>query len=88
MRRSLFWTSWVLAALYLVALTIFAVGRYGLFGAQPDPLAGIFLVPLGLPWSLLTGWLPITLQPYAAILAPLINVFILRWLGRTPAAGR
>ena len=40
------------AALYLLALGLFAIGTLGLFGNERDPLAAVFLLPLGLPWQL------------------------------------
>jgi hypothetical protein len=39
----------VFAIPYALAFTPFAVGWLGLFGVAPDPLAGVFLIPLGLP---------------------------------------
>jgi hypothetical protein len=38
---------------YAVALVALVVGVFGLFGAERDPLAAVFLVPLGMPW---TSW--------------------------------
>jgi len=78
MRRLLLWLSWMFAAAYFAALIFFIVDRFGLFGAEPDPLAGLFLIPLGLPWTFLSDALPTAAQPAAAILAPLINLAILR----------
>jgi len=42
----------VFLALYLIALALLLVGTLGLFGAERDPLSGVFLVPLGVPWRL------------------------------------
>lgn len=78
MKRFFLWLSWIFAAVYFLALMIFAIGRFGLFGAESDPLAGVFLIPLGLPWNFLADALPVVAQPAAAVLAPLINVAILR----------
>jgi len=39
----------VLAGLYILALALFAIGTFGLFGNEPGPLAGVYLLPLGLP---------------------------------------
>jgi len=75
----------IFAAFYLLALALLLVGTYGLFGAEQDPLAGIFLLPLGLPWTLVTGRLPEALMPYGAALAPALNLVVLvlicRWVG-------
>lgn len=79
MRRVLLWLSWIFGAIYVMALTIFAIGVFGLFGVEPDPLAGIFLIPLGLPWTFLADWLPDGTRPLAAIFAPLVNLLLLLW---------
>lgn len=67
------------ALLYLAALCLLAVGTFGLFGNERDPLAGVFLMPLGLPWNLLFDRLPDPLLPWLGAGAPLIN-FIVLWL--------
>lgn len=72
--------SWVFALAYAVALGLFLIGTFGIFGAERDPLAGIFLVPLGLPWIFFADYLPSGMQPLVAIFAPLLNLGILRWL--------
>ena len=63
--------------LYLGALALLAIGTFGLFGAERDPLAGVFLVPLGLPWNLI----PLSEAGGVLLLvglgAPLINLGIL-----------
>ena len=65
------------AALWLAALGLLAIGTWG---SDPDPLAGVFLVPLGLPWNLVVG------GAFWAILCPSINLALLallcRWLSR------
>ena len=68
--------------LYLVALALFAIGTFGLFDAEADPLAGVFILPLGLPWTLVTGNLPDGIRPWAAIASPLLNLSIMIWLCR------
>ncbi len=35
--------------LWLLAIAILLIGQFGLFGQERDPLAGVFLVPLGCP---------------------------------------
>ena len=74
-----------LAVAYLLALALFAIGTLGLFGSEPDPLAGVFLIPLGLPWTLFIDDLaPESLWPWLAALTPVINLLIVfaicRWL--------
>lgn len=58
----------VFAAAFLFALVILAMGTFGWFGAKKDPLSGIFLIPLGLPWN---GILPAT--PAVGLLSPVLN---------------
>jgi hypothetical protein len=72
---------WAFLALYVAALAIYLVGTLGLFGQQPDPLSGAFLMPLGLPWNLLLDRLAGP-SAAAAALAPLVNLAILYWLWR------
>ena len=66
----------VLAGLYVVALLLFLVGTFGLFGSDSGPLAGIFLVPLGLPWNRMIDIFPEPLWPWLAAAAPLVNIAI------------
>lgn len=61
-------------ALYLLALIIALPGTFGLFGIETDPLAGVFLIPLGLPWNLLIDAFPAPLWPWLAAAAPLLNL--------------
>ena len=70
------WAFFVFVGLYAVALFLLAVGTFGWFGQEKAPLSGVFLMPLGLPWTIIAdrlgfgGWL-------AAVLAPAINAAIL-----------
>lgn len=70
------WAFFVFVGLYAVALFLLAVGTFGWFGQEKDPLSGVFLMPLGLPWTIIAdrlgfgGWL-------TAVLAPAINAAIL-----------
>jgi hypothetical protein len=73
------------ALLYFAALGLFAVGTLGLFGAARDPLAGVFLIPLGLPWVFLLDGLPEPALPWAGALAPAVNLLLLRALCRALA---
>ena len=63
--------------LYALALGLFIIGTFGLFGSPSGPLAGVFLVPLGLPWNLLLDVFPEPLWPTLAALAPALNLIIL-----------
>ena len=38
-----------------VCARAFSVGTWGWLGAERDPLSGIFLIPLGMPWTLFMG---------------------------------
>ena len=73
---------WVLIALYAAALFIWAVGTFGWFGQERDPLSAVFLVPLGLPWTILAGGASDAVLPWIGGLAPIVNIAILRWLAQ------
>jgi hypothetical protein len=75
------WVFLGFVGLYAAALVLLAIGTFGLFGQEQDPLSGIFLMPLGLPWSLLGSKVGLG-GPLFAILAPAINAAILFWLWR------
>jgi hypothetical protein len=78
----------IFATLYLAAIGLFLVGRFGLFGSSQGPLAGIFLVPLGLPWILMIEGVPQAALPWIGALAPLLNMALIaalcRFLRRSP----
>ena len=76
------WVIRIVGVLYLVSLALFLIGTFGLFGQERDPLAGVFLVPFGLPWILWTGGFPELWLPWLAALAPLLNLAILTMLCR------
>jgi hypothetical protein len=77
---------WLFAILYAGALALLAVGTFGLFGSERDPLAGVFLIPLGMPWNGLIDLAPEALWPWLAMAAPAVNLAILwgacRWFRR------
>ncbi|MBY6014982.1 hypothetical protein KUV75_08700 [Qipengyuania gaetbuli] len=73
------WVFIVFVVLYVVALFLLAVGTFGWFGQAQDPLSGVFLMPLGLPWNILGDKIGLT-GAWLAILAPAINAAILYWL--------
>ncbi len=71
------------AVAYMVALGLLLVGTFGLFGQERDPLSGVFLMPLGLPWNLFFDSASDTLKPWLASLAPALNLALLWLLCRT-----
>ena len=70
------------AVLYVTAFALFLIGTYGWFGSPQGPLAGIFLIPLGLPWILWIDGLPSTVWPAAAVAMPALNLLLLWGLCR------
>jgi hypothetical protein len=77
----------VFAVLYAAALAIFLIGSFGLFGQPRDPLAGAFLIPLGLPWNLAVDTAPEPLWPWLAAAAPTLNILLLVGLCRFGRSG-
>ncbi len=71
---------WGFGLAYVLALLLFLVGTFGWFGSGTGPLAGVFLVPLGLPWNHLLDWAPDRLRAVLAAAAPLLNLAILKAL--------
>ena len=65
------------SVLYALAVGLFIIGTFGLFGSPSGPLAGVFLVPLGLPWNLVVDLFPEPLWQTLAVLAPALNLTIL-----------
>lgn len=76
------WTILVGCVLYLAALAVLLIGTYGLFGQERDPLSGVFLLPLGLPWTLMLGHVGDVVAPWLAALAPLLNLSVLALICR------
>lgn len=80
------WLIRIFALLYLCALALLIIGIFGLFGQEQDPLAGVFLIPFGLPWVLALDVLPEPLLPWGAVLAPVVNIVLLslmcRWFSQ------
>jgi len=66
----------VFIGLYAIALALFVIGTFGLFGSESGPLAGFFLVPLGLPWIMMLDVLPDDTLPWLAAASPLVNLCI------------
>ena len=63
--------------LYLAVLALQGISALGWFGFAPKPLAGVFLVVIGLPWTLAAAWFPDSVQPLVAALAPLATLVLL-----------
>ena len=72
----------LLALLYVVALAIWQIGRYGLFGQERDPLAAVYLIMLGMPWVRAADMAGEAMAPMLAALAPLVNILIVAVLCR------
>lgn len=72
----------IFALLYLLAVVILIIGTFGLMGQDQDPLSGVFLLPLGLPWALWLDGLSEPLKTWAGALAPLPNLLLLGVLCR------
>ena len=70
------WAVIIFTLLYALAMLLLAIGTFGWFGQERDPLSGVFLVPLGLPWNWLGDKAGLT-GPVLAILAPAVNAAIL-----------
>ena len=73
------WVFWIFAALYAGAFLLFLIGTFGWFGQEQDPLAGVFLIPLGWPWNLLGDRMGLA-GPALGLLSPAVNLGILFWL--------
>lgn len=82
MSRPCRWMVFGFAGLYAAAFALFLIGNYGWFGSPQGPLAGVFLVPLGLPWILWIDGLPESLRPASAAAAPVLNLLLLWGLCR------
>ena len=78
----------ILFLLYLIALILFVVGTFGLFGSPQGPLAGVYLIPLGLPWVVMLDGVSESAGPWLAALAPLLNILVLLTICRLIAAHR
>lgn len=77
------WVIAVFGVAYVGALAIYLIAEFGLFSQPRDPLGGVFLIPLGLPWNRLVDMAPEGLWPWLAAAAPVINLLLLvaicRW---------
>ncbi len=72
------------ALLWALAVFLLLVGTFGWFGQPRDPLSGVFLVILGMPWSLV----PISYGLAIGALLPGLNLVLLFVLCRGPGRWR
>lgn len=70
----------VFGLLWMAAVALLLVGTLGWFGAEKDPLSAVYLLPLGLPWNLFLDALPDWAMLWGGVLAPGINLLLLRLL--------
>ncbi|MCB2051875.1 MAG: hypothetical protein KDE63_10640 [Novosphingobium sp.] len=76
---------WAYAVICIAAFIILALGSPALAGGDADPLSGVFVFLLSLPWILLTdlfGEVSLVVIIVCAIGAMLLNFLILRRLVR------
>ena len=67
----------VFGLLWILAIAIFIIGQFGLFGQERDPLAGVFLIPLGFPWNRVIELAPEASWPWLAAAMPMVNLILL-----------
>ena len=72
----------ILLAIYLLALALFLVAVFELFGVEGDAMASVFLLMMGQPWIRFADAAPEATWPWLVALAPLANIVILRLLCR------
>ncbi len=75
----------IFGVLWILALAVLLIGQFGLLGQERDPLAGVFLLPLGLPWNLFIDRAPEIAWPWLAAASPLINLLLLMAICRVTA---
>jgi hypothetical protein len=68
---------WAFAVASWPPFFLLAVGTWGWFGAERDPLSGIFLILLDLPWNLFIDSFGEGSPAVLAALAPTLNLAIL-----------
>jgi hypothetical protein len=77
--------------LYAIAFLLYLIGTFGWFGSEKDPLAGVFLVILGMPWTALVDCLRESLRTPPAFLTPAVNAALIysvcRLVGRIGGTG-
>jgi len=75
------WAFRIFVLLYVAAILLLLIGTFGWFGQEKDPLSGVFLMPLGLPWNFVADRLGLP-GLVSAVLAPAVNAAILYRLSR------
>jgi hypothetical protein len=80
MKNTIHIIAWIFLILSVLALAIFLIGYFGLFGTERTPFAAVFLAILGQPWVQLVGYFPQSLLPWASAATPFINSAILFWI--------
>jgi len=80
----------ILAAFYtsgcLFALALMAIGTFGLFNAERDPLSAVYAILLAMPWSLALTHLKAPVVAFAAIICGMaLNFIIIIAMGRAIA---
>jgi hypothetical protein len=76
------WLFWGFTLLFILALAVFASNMLDLFGQTPSALAGVYLLPFGLPWNLLGTELDDPFPLMFGLGGPLLNMAILWSLWR------
>ena len=67
---------------WYAALGLLLIGTFGWFGQENDPLSGVFLIPLGLPWNQPLGHFPEGVTAWGAAVAPAANLLVLSLICR------
>lgn len=65
------------ATLYFIALVVMVLGIAGIAGQEQDPLSGVFVLLLGLPWSRMIEVMPEPAWPWLLAMCPAINLGLL-----------
>ena len=66
----------IFAIMWAFALLVLAIGTFGWFGQERDPLSAVYLVVLGLPWNRLADIIE-PLAPVLVIMSPGLNLFLI-----------
>lgn len=74
------------ALLWLLALGILAIGTFGWFGQERDPLSAVYLVMLGLPWNRFVDFAG-PLAQVLVVLTPGVNLLIIYFICRFVRGG-
>lgn len=72
------WVFFAFLGLYLISLLLLLIGTFGWLGQEQDPLSGVFLLPLGLPWNVIADRVGIA-GVASLLITPAINLGILFW---------